>query len=179
MTPVVSNGTRRWLWLAVLVWAIVIVLIAQVASRPPEEQRSATSPASTGGGSSAASLLLGAPSGISEDTGAPDVAIAGPLWSGSATWYCSSRSACTRGYGPRDMVAAIDPSLGIERGTLLTVSHGGAEVVVRIVDVCQCKGRRIIDLTSGAYRRLAPLSTGVIPVTIEAATLPATYEERP
>jgi rare lipoprotein A (peptidoglycan hydrolase) len=75
------------------------------------------------------------------------------------------------------MVAALDPALGIRRGTLLTVSHGGKAIVVKAVDVCGCAGRRIIDLTSGAFSRLAPLSSGVIDVVISGAQLPATDTE--
>ena len=101
--------------------------------------------------------------------------------SGTATWYCSASSACTRGYGPSDLVAAIDPTPGIERGARLTVSHGGASVTVVVVDVCACKGERVIDLTSGAFRQLAPLSRGVIAVTLTTEgpppTLPATETE--
>lgn len=85
---------------------------------------------------------------------------------GSATWYCSATSACTAGYGPSDLVAAIDPTLGIAKGTRVTVTHEGSEVTVRIVDVCACAGSRVIDLTSGAFKRLAPLSAGRIRVTL-------------
>src|SRR5688500_12332576 len=86
---------------------------------------------------------------------------------GTATWYCGNGSPCTSGYGPGDMVAAIDPTLGIPKGTRLRVHHDGRSVVVRVVDVCACGGARIIDLTSGAFSRLAPLSRGVIDVSIE------------
>jgi hypothetical protein len=110
------------------------------------------------------------------------------LVGGTATWYCSSTSPCTRycsstspctrGYGPSDMVAAIDPTLGIAKGDQVTVRHDGRTITVRIVDVCACAGERLIDLTSGAFARLAPLSRGVIDVTIEAGgpalTLPPT-----
>jgi rare lipoprotein A (peptidoglycan hydrolase) len=55
---------------------------------------------------------------------------------------------------------------------------GDEQVTVRIVDVCGCPGNRLIDLTSGAFRRLAPLGIGVLPVTVELAgserTLPPT-----
>ncbi len=88
---------------------------------------------------------------------------------GSATWYCSRTSACTRGYGPSDMVAAIDPTLGIPKGARLRVHHGDRFVDVTVVDVCLCRAERIIDLTSGAFSRLAPLSRGVIRVSIEGA----------
>ncbi|MBA3583024.1 MAG: hypothetical protein H0W36_00590 [Gemmatimonadetes bacterium] len=97
---------------------------------------------------------------------------------GTATWYCGAGSRCTRGYGPSDLVAAIDPTTGIVRGTRLTVTSGGRSVSVRVVDVCACRGERVIDLTTGAFRRLAPLSRGVIPVTIRIGgprpTLPPT-----
>ena len=103
------------------------------------------------------------------------------ILSGLATWYCATSSACTRGYGPRDLVAAIDrKDTPYRKGDRVRVRSGGKSVVVRIVDVCACRGRRVIDLTSGAFSRLAPLSRGVIPVTLEGLgeeplpTLPAT-----
>lgn len=99
--------------------------------------------------------------------------------SGLATWYClSGSSVCTRGYGQDDLVAAIDTDLGFVKGDRITVRYREAEVTVTVVDVCGCPGDRLIDLTSGAFARLAPLDLGVIPVTIEAAgpnfTLPPT-----
>jgi hypothetical protein len=100
------------------------------------------------------------------------------LISGRATWYCGNGSPCTRGTSPDDMVAAIDPTTGIDKGERVTVRHGARSVTVRIVDVCACGGSRIIDLTTGAFRRLAPLSRGVIAVELEfggpAPTLPPT-----
>lgn len=109
---------------------------------------------------------------------------AAPRIRGTATHYCLSgqrgTAYCTRGYGPDDLVAAIDTDLGFAKGDVVLVrsllSTGGS-VTVRIVDVCGCPGERLIDLTSGAFRRLAPLGLGVIPVTIELAgtrTLPPT-----
>ncbi len=92
-------------------------------------------------------------------------------YGGTATWYCSATSPCTRGYGPGDMVAAIDPTLGIPKGTRLRVTHDGRSVNVTVVDVCACGGARIIDLTSGAFQQLAPLSRGVIDVAIEERTV--------
>lgn len=105
------------------------------------------------------------------------VEVAGHI-DGTATWYCGNGSPCTRGYGPSDLVAAIDPTTGIGKGAVVTVSHAGRSVTVRIVDVCLCRDRRVIDLTSGAFKRLAPLSVGVIDVTLSTAgpsvTPPAT-----
>jgi rare lipoprotein A (peptidoglycan hydrolase) len=98
-----------------------------------------------------------------------DVVVAGSRWSGTATWYCGSGSPCTAGYGPSDLVAAIDRSLGIGKGELVVVRSQASDrrVIVRIVDVCACGGARLIDLTTGAFSRLAPLGYGVLPVTLE------------
>jgi hypothetical protein len=110
---------------------------------------------------------------------------AAPRYRGTATHYClpgqRGTAYCTRGYGPEDMVAAIDTDLGFDKGDVVTVRFGDKAVTVRIVDVCGCPGNRIIDLTSGAFRRLAPLGLGVLPVTVELAgaerTLPPTDVE--
>jgi rare lipoprotein A (peptidoglycan hydrolase) len=99
------------------------------------------------------------------DTLSGDITFA--MIGGTATWYCGNGSPCTAGYGPADMVAAIDPSTGIGKGARLIVHHGNRHVTVQVVDACQCKGSRVIDLTSGAFSRLAPLSRGVIDVAIE------------
>jgi rare lipoprotein A (peptidoglycan hydrolase) len=98
---------------------------------------------------------------------------------GDATWYCSSSSPCTRGYGPSDAVAAIDPTLGIPKGTLIAVTGAAGSRVVKVVDVCVCRGSRVIDLTSGMFREVVgPLSQGTGRVTLEyggdAPTLPPT-----
>jgi rare lipoprotein A (peptidoglycan hydrolase) len=110
-----------------------------------------------------------------------------PRIRGTATWYCNDgqrgTSSCTRGYGPEDMVAAIDTDLGFDKGDVVLVRSlaGDEQVTVTIVDVCGCPGSRLIDLTSGAFRRLAPLGIGVLPVTVELAgserTLPPTDQE--
>lgn len=93
---------------------------------------------------------------------------------GTATFYCrpgeQGTANCTAGYGPDDLVAAIDPrDTPFEKGDRVTVTHGSRSITVRIIDVCRCAGSRVIDLTSGAFSRLAPLSRGVIEVSLTAA----------
>jgi rare lipoprotein A (peptidoglycan hydrolase) len=54
------------------------------------------------------------------------------------------------------------------RGRRVTVCHAGRCVRVTLNDWCLCsKGRRLIDLSDEAFRRLAPLGRGVIDVTIQ------------
>ena len=107
---------------------------------------------------------------------------------GTATWYCGAGSPCTRGYGPSDLIAAIDPTTGIEKGERVTVWHGDRSVRVAIVDVCACPGARIVDLSRVAFSQLADPSLGVIPVVlvpertsqdaVPKMTLPPTYSAR-
>lgn len=148
-----------------------LFLATQVLAALPATSEALRAPATAGGGSSAASLV----------PVAPPINAAGPVrdWAGgatqpsaltgTATYYCRAKpySRCTRGYQPSDLVAAIDPTTGIRKGTRLRVTSGGRSVTVVVVDVCSCKGDRIIDLTSGAFSRLSPLSAGRIAVTLE------------
>ena len=83
-----------------------------------------------------------------------------------ATWYClAGRSRCTRGVPASCLCAAISPDLRRWAGSSLLVSYGGRSVRVRIVD-CLCSRMGGIDLYASAFRRLAPLSVGVLRVQI-------------
>jgi rare lipoprotein A (peptidoglycan hydrolase) len=66
------------------------------------------------------------------------------------------------------MYAAAGPALrvGDWRDRWVTVTSGGRSVRVQLVDWCACSGVRVIDLYSSAFEQLAPLSRGVIPVTV-------------
>ncbi|HEY6568591.1 MAG TPA: RlpA-like double-psi beta-barrel domain-containing protein [Actinomycetota bacterium] len=100
---------------------------------------------------------------------------------GTATFYCSDGrdgspvSRCTRGFGPSDLVGAIDRKDSTYRkGDFVKVSHEGKSVTVLIVDTCACGGDRLIDLTIGAFQHLAPWGAGEIRVKLSNAGLPAT-----
>lgn len=79
---------------------------------------------------------------------------------GVASWYAT---------GPANVAAAgpaLRRSLGPHwRGTLVLVEANGRQVVVRLGDWCACR-TRIIDLPASAFARLAPLSVGVIRVSV-------------
>lgn len=92
--------------------------------------------------------------------------------SGTSSWFClSGRSACTRGYPDSCLCAAAGPAiraaLGNWQGQWVTVRTTRAEVRVRLVDWCQCYGVRLIDLFSYPFSMLAPLSAGLIDITVE------------
>jgi len=77
------------------------------------------------------------------------------------TWYClEGRSRCTRGY-PDGLYAAASPDLAYLRGKTVTVTYAGRSVAVTVID-CSCQATRSLDLYADAFRKLAPLSRGVI-----------------
>lgn len=101
-----------------------------------------------------------------------------PRLAGIASWYCrAGRSACHRQYPDTagfDAYAAAGPALrsalGDWRGQTVTVTASGVSVRVRLVDWCQCgkgtRGERLIDLYADPFSRLAPLSAGLVRVTV-------------
>jgi rare lipoprotein A (peptidoglycan hydrolase) len=84
------------------------------------------------------------------------------LRSGLATWYDD---------GP-GLYAAAGPDLrhGDWRGSFVTVTSGSRSVTVQLTDWCACGDRNgrptLLDLSATAFRRLAPLSKGVIAVEV-------------
>ncbi len=116
--------------------------------------------------------LTGAPQGATRDRpwvdqyGGPRsgiTAAAPQLITGQATWY---------GTGPGRGHAAAGSELrtGDWRGRHVEVCHGDRCVGVVLDDWCACGGARIIDLSDEDFARLAPLSAGVISVTVTSGT---------
>lgn len=121
---------------------------------------------------------------MSLTTPKPAANIGTALIGGRATWYCHdgsggySRSRCTAGYQPGDLIAAAGFELPWGKGERVVVSRGSRSVVVTIVDVCACRGSRVIDLSAAAFRRLASLGEGVIDVEVTSVpALPETSTE--
>lgn len=91
---------------------------------------------------------------------------------GYATWYATP-----------GLVAAAGPVLRRRlgkgwRGDRVSVCAGRRCVAVRLVDWCACGPRHgrptLLDLSDAAFRRLAPLSMGVVAVRVRLFRLPAT-----
>jgi len=88
---------------------------------------------------------------------------------GVASWYCGPNSRCTRGY-PGGLYAAAGPALrrllADWRGRVVRVTGPSGSITVTIID-CNCgPNANLIDLYSDAFRRLAPLSRGLLKVTV-------------
>lgn len=85
--------------------------------------------------------------------------IAEPVIGGRATWYAASGEIAAAG-------PALRSYLGRHwRGSLVEVEYRGQHLVVRVSDWCACP-RTLLDLSDDAFAQLAPLSRGVINVTI-------------
>lgn len=95
--------------------------------------------------------------------------------SGYATWYATPGRVAAAG-------PVLREALGDFRGQSVTVCHDERCTTVRLTDWCLCRDRSgaptLLDLSDTAFRDLAPLSAGVIEVTIAVEgprmTLPPT-----
>jgi Lytic transglycolase len=87
----------------------------------------------------------------------------GVRWaSGQATWYDGDGKTGACGVRLRGLYAA---SRTLPCGALVTVRHAGAYVFVHVLDRGPFGSRsRILDLSPTAFRKLAPLGTGVIDI---------------
>jgi hypothetical protein len=123
------------------------------------QQPEATGPASFAEASAVAELR-GRPHSPKGVVAVRQVASAsGHRLTGPASWYC-----CTRGHTAGEFVAAAGPALrvGAWRGRVVRVNG----LRVRLVDFCRCPFGRVIDLHPGVFRNLAPLSRGIVRVSV-------------
>ncbi|CAE6481047.1 unnamed protein product [Rhizoctonia solani] len=116
-----------------------------------------------------------------EDLGARDI-IEARANSGRGTWYNPSVGTGACGWRNKDseLVVALGPSkynkvkkcgqsITVKSGgksvKSITVKSGGKSVKVKVVDLCPSCGGGSLDLSPAAFKKLAPLSKGVIQVT--------------
>ena len=94
-----------------------------------------------------------------------------PLHAATASWYGEESLGPMANGRPFDPSALTCASWFYPFGTRLQVIHGTNSVVVTVTDRGPAKRLvrkgRVIDLSRAAFARLAPLSKGVIPVTIK------------
>jgi len=79
---------------------------------------------------------------------------------GKATWY---------DWRPRQAAAgpALRKALGKHwRGKWVTVTTKGHSIRVRLTDWCACGHGRVIDLDDTSFKKLAPLSRGVLSIRV-------------
>lgn len=113
---------------------------------------------------------------------APQAALGTNSTEGVATYCAPTPTHCQR-WGGNAMLGAVPDYEG--QPYWARVCHGSRCVFVKVVSFCACGNRAgkatIIDLSPAAFRRLAPLWTGVITATVEwpvgGPQLPATDTE--
>ena len=159
----------------------MLIGVMMVAAIVPDAWAPLASPAPTG-----AAVMLGAPaprpaldagrlpSSAAIGTRPAPTEVAADLASlrGTATWYDYRRGHAAAGPELRRALGAG------WRGTAVLVC---ADRCVRVVlsDWCACPGGRVVDLDRRSFAVLAPPSVGVLPVTVQLATIapPATSTE--
>lgn len=167
----------------VLVLLCLIALFGPPARPAPDAIPAETPPATPGLPSvPSGNLRARTPATGSAGTARPDAsprAGSGLSLRGSASWY--RVPGLTAAAGPE-----LRQALGKGwRGARVTVCADRC-VTVRLVDWCQCyrgeRRERLVDLSDGAFSRLAPLPVGIVRVRIvtpeqPASTPPATDAE--
>lgn len=183
----IDDGGRPWallIFAAIVFLAVVAVLVREVPRPAPESHSPGPhilaldgaprraggpppfDPPSTIGMRPASS---GVPAASLPPAGLPDTDTVGSVGvSGTATWYCRPGvSACTRGFPSSGPYAAAGSELRTPgwRGRWVLVCAGRC-VQARLVDACACPGSRVIDLYASVFRKLAPLSAGLVRVRV-------------
>jgi hypothetical protein len=136
---------------------------------------SATPAAAAHNGPQLGSRLRGAPETLrvapAPTSAEIDAVRPGKAVTGTASWYClPGRSRCTTGYPSFTATIAAGPALrrmlGSDwRGSRVRICAGARCVTATVRDWCACRGR-VADLYASVFRRLAPLSRGIVRVTI-------------
>jgi hypothetical protein len=169
----VTRPARPWgCVLAVLVstlaWAVLLAIVFVVAAPRAAADSTSTAPRDLSGLHAAASgqPLLGAPLSATGGIPRPSAGGAGTVSApavitGPATWYDA----------PTARDAAAGPALrrALGRGWRdSTVQVCGKATCIEVVlsDWCACGHGHLIDLDDQAFRQLAPLSQGIVRVTV-------------
>lgn len=166
-----ADATRTGVTLGLAIGILLGILLALTAVKVVEASRPAPQPqAATSTGTphpkAVPTPLPAAPFAAPVAVASPRIgptSTPGPL-AGVASWYRTP--GLTSAAGP-----ALRRALGPDwRGRTVTVRAGDREVTVRLTDWCQCfRGtatERLIDLSDDAFRELAPLSRGLVAVTV-------------
>ena len=177
--------TRRELAALLVLWGVISTAVATgivvgalvvfaampdavSASRSAQQPERSFSPLPTAGRTEAPTSTTAPPS--PSPTGTRPAATAKPRTAtppghsvaGTATWFRSPAGVSAAGPALR---AAVGPGW---RGTRVTVCAGGRCVATVLGDWCACGvGNRVIDLHAPLFAQLAPLSRGVLEVTVK------------
>ena len=128
---------------------------AETAHRPPDDRD--LTPAPSASVEALSSALIGTRPAESE------LPRTSSVLRGAATCHATGRDGLYAAAG-----SLLRKALGSDwRGTRILVCSSGRCIRVTLNDVCWCpKGRRLVDLSDEAFRWLAQLGLGVIPVEV-------------
>ncbi|KAF8710371.1 Non-catalytic module family expn, partial [Rhizoctonia solani] len=89
---------------------------------------------------------------------------------GKATWFNTGLGACGKVTNDNQLIVALGPgpyNNGKMCGKTITVKNtkNGKSTTAKVVDLCPSCGSSNIDLSPAAFKKLGPLSTGVLTVS--------------
>ncbi|KAG9072663.1 hypothetical protein KI688_000435 [Linnemannia hyalina] len=98
------------------------------------------------------------------------VSAQGSAFSGRGTWFTDTVGSCGTPFDTHDLIVAMNEAQmgGTSMcGKSVRVTSGGKTVTARVTDTCpsQYCNSGSLDLSQAVFSQLAPLSTGVIPIT--------------
>ncbi|KAF9127670.1 hypothetical protein BGX30_014701 [Mortierella sp. GBA39] len=96
------------------------------------------------------------------------VSAQGSSFSGRGTWFTGTVGSCGTPFDTNDLIVAMNaPQMGGTSmcGKSVLITSGGKTVTARVTDTCPSCNSGSLDLSPAAFTQLAPLSTGVIPIT--------------
>jgi len=156
----VNRGCLLAIAVVVAFWIAVALFVGAVLATPrPAQQTTTGFRAEITVGRTGASSALVVRDAPKYSTVAAGTAVMPPSITGQATWYSWHPGQAAAGPGLRAWLGKG------WRGTTVQVCAKTC-ISTRLTDWCACKGERIIDLDSRSFRALAPLSQGIVPVTV-------------
>ncbi|KAF8941837.1 hypothetical protein BGZ47_007134 [Haplosporangium gracile] len=120
---------------------------------------------------SAPKITPSTPTDVSDDL---TISAQGSGFSGRGTWFTDSIGSCGTPFDTHDLIVAMNAAQmgGTSMcGKTVRITSGGKSVTARVTDTCpsQYCSEGSLDLSQAAFTQLAPLATGVIPITWEFA----------
>ena len=143
---------------------------------PLEDSRAPSTSAALDGQASSGGAPIPSPAAATTDPS--------PATSRGIASYCAPTPTHCQSWGGGAMLGAVSSFRWGDRPYDVRVCRADARTrctVVTVVSFCGCPDGRVIDLSPAAFRRLAPLSAGLVRVTVErlgpATTPPPTNTE--
>lgn len=118
----------------------------------------------------ATALAMVSAAPVTVDSSEPiTTAAAGTSYHGRGTWFTDSVGSCGTPFDTNDMIVAMNAAVmggTAQCGRTVRIQYGGKSVTARVTDTCPSEycSSGSLDLSQAVFKKLAPLSVGVIAI---------------